>query len=82
MIEYQLCVICNKQISGPNDYINHMESRRHKKKAQEQIRKEIREAGSLRNYLIRKEFLTTRKNNLNRIRYYLYVNSMKQILNN
>ena len=80
MIEYKLCVICNKQISGPNDYINHMESRKHKKKAQEQIKIEIREAGSLRNYLIKKEFLTKTKNNLNRIRYYLYINSMKQML--
>lgn len=80
MIEYKLCVICNKQISGPNDYINHMESRKHKKKAQEQIRTEIREAGSLRNYLVKKEFLTKRKNNLNRIRFYLYANSMNQIL--
>ena len=58
-----------------------MVSRGHKKKAKEQIRKEIMSAGSLRNYLVNKEFLTKRKTNLNRIRYYLYVNSIKQILN-
>jgi len=80
MIEYKLCVICDKQISGPKDYINHMQSRKHKKKAQVQIKKEIREEGSLKNYLIKREFLTKRKNNLNRLRYYLYVNSMKHIL--
>jgi len=82
VIEYKVCVICNKQISGPNDFINHMESRKHKKKAQDKIRNEITEAGSFRNYLIKKEFLTKRKTNLNRIRYYLYINSIKKILNN
>lgn len=81
MIEYQLCLICNKQISGPNDYKNHMESRKHKRKAKVEIKREINECGSFKNYLKKKEFLTKRKNNLNRIRYYLYINSMKNILN-
>lgn len=82
MIECQICVICNKQISGPIDYKNHTESRMHKKKAKQQIKKEISDAGSFKNYLINKKFITRRKCNLNRARYYLYLNSIKEILNN
>jgi hypothetical protein len=74
------CTLCNVSMSGSIDYKLHMESKNHKRKAKIQIKKEINTSGSFRKYLMNKEFITNRKSNLNRIRFYLYVNSMRAIL--
>lgn len=67
-------------MSGQIDFRAHMESKNHKRRAKIQIKKEIKLSGSFRKYLLNKEFITNRKSNLNRIRFYLYVNSMKEML--
>lgn len=74
------CVLCNKNLSGEVDYNLHIQSRNHKRKAKIQIKKEIDQSGSFRKYLINKEFITNRKSTLNRIRFYLYKNSIRELL--
>ena len=78
--QYEFCLICSVKMSGPIDYQKHMESKSHQKKYKQQIKKEIASSGSFRNFLIKKDFITSRKCRLNRLRYYLYLNSIREIL--
>ena len=51
-------------------------------KFKSEIIDELKRAGSFKNFFISKGFINQRKSSLNKARYYLYLNSLRNIINN
>ncbi len=76
-VEY--CILCNKTLTNKTSYENHLNSKKHKKNFKSQIVSEIKEAGSIKEFLIKKGFINRLRTSLNKTRYYLYFNSLRKM---
>ena len=74
------CNICQKKLTLEIEYNQHVNSKKHKKTLKRTIFNEIKEAGSLKSFLIKKGFMTKHRHILNKVKYVLYKRSMKKLL--
>jgi hypothetical protein len=62
------------------DFNQHMFSRKHKNMMKKDTIRELRECHSAKKFLIKKGFITNSRRKLNKMRYFLYINSLNEML--
>lgn len=82
-IEFKFCNLCNQKLYSNQDYNLHMNSKKHNKNFKKQIYLELKEAKTIKNYLINKQFIKKiRRSGHNKILYILYKQSLKKLIKN
>lgn len=81
-IVYRYCDLCNQRLNSPQDYNLHISSKKHLRKLKQLTFKELKEAGSVKKYLINKKLINNLKNSrISKLRYILYSQVLKKMFN-
>ena len=76
------CELCHKRLENNKTYLLHMNSKRHKYKMKELLKKELKNLGSIRKVLIKEKMIEPhRRWRINNVRYLLYGFSLNRYLN-
>ena len=76
------CELCDKRLENNEIYLLHMNSKRHKYKMKELLKKELKNCGSIRKVLIKEKMIEPhRRWRINNVRYLLYGFSLNRYLN-
>lgn len=81
-VEVDYCGLCNKRVNNQREFNSHVKSKSHLKKLKSQILTDLKEAGTIKNYLLLNNHITTAKGNLNTIRRLLYTMTLNSIITN
>ena len=81
LVQTQYCQLCNKKLISQQDYTLHMNSKNHKRNNQKIIKREIKECGTIKKYLIKKKMIAPfRRWGANKNKYLLYRFSLYRLL--
>jgi len=74
------CNICLKKLISFNDYDSHIKSKKHKTKFNLDLKRQVKSTKGIKKFLIQKGFITKVKSRLNKIKYYLYRDSLRKMI--